>query len=216
VGLGVSSWYQFNNWLDAPVANFAIINSLVTGMALTGVVSLVPDASALALATAGFIGAELGAWLTVVLGTGELPLNHGLMMASGAGWGLAYGGLLMAILATSGNQVKSSRDLIAPLLIAPGLGAGIMALSTMRFNPTSTQVLRADAFGAAVGGGVLLLSALVTGGFHQPTPYILGGLSSMAAMAVVSLLWEEAAERPDTIVSSGRRTKGRPYTNIWW
>jgi hypothetical protein len=67
---------------------------------------------------------------------------------------------------------------------------------------------------------VLVLSALVLGGFDQPTPYVLSFLGSAAAITTVSLLWEEAAERPRMALgsssSSSGSSKGKPYRCVWW
>jgi hypothetical protein len=66
-----------------------------------------------------------------------------------------------------------------------------------------------------VGGAVLVLSALVLGlRFDIPTPYVLSLLSSAGAIAAVSLLWEEAAEKPVALYRDPE--KDRPYRNVWW
>ncbi len=211
LGFGVSAWWQFNHWLDKPVAYFGIVNSMASGMFMAGLIDLVSD-DALLLTWTAFLGAQLGAWLTTTLGGGEMPLNKGLLMTSGGGWGLIYGALFLAILKTSGTQVTTA-GVTDTLLIAPGLGAGLMALATMRYNPTSNQILRADLFGAAVGGGVLLLSALVLGDFGTSIPYVLAMLSSAGAMATVSILYEEAAETPPAAMGP---TMKRKYNTVWW
>jgi hypothetical protein len=133
-----------------------------------------------------------------------MPLNQGAFISSGAGWGLAYAGLLLAILRTSGTLPTGARALDA-LLIAPGIGAGALALASMRYQPTTAQ--------AGVGAAVLVLSGLVLG-FTVPTPYILSMLSSVGAITAVSVLWEEAAERPSVLFRD--REKGRPYRTVWW
>jgi hypothetical protein len=213
VGFGASAWYQFNHWMDQPVASLALFNTFVGGMFATGVVNLFSD-DPLVLASSAIIGAELGSWLTVGLGGGELPASTALLVGSGGTWGLIYGALIMATLATSGTRFERLSDALPPLLIAPAIGAGAMALAATRFRPTSTQILRADAFGAVIGGGVLLVSALVAGGFQVPIPYILGIISSAGAMTAVSLLWEESAERPTAALSQSSR-KSRPYRGLW-
>ncbi|MCI0570533.1 MAG: hypothetical protein L0Y66_07270 [Myxococcaceae bacterium] len=213
VGFGASAWYQFNNWMDQPVAYLSIFNAAVGAMAVAGVVDLFSDDS-LALATSAIIGAQLGSWLTVGVGGGELPTRTALLVGSGGVWGLAYGALLLATLHTSGNRFESVSDVVPPLLIAPGIGAAAMALAALRASPTSTQILRANAFGGGVGAAVLLLSGLVAG-FTTPIPYILAIVSSAVTMTAVSLLWEEAAERKPASLSV-RRTKERPYRTFWW
>jgi hypothetical protein len=162
---------------------------------------------------AAFLGAELGAWATVVAGGGDLPQNKGLMVASGAGWGLIYGLLLMATIITSGTQV-STEGVKGFVLLSPGIGAAAMALAALRYNPTSAQILRADAFGAGVGGAVLLISALVLGfRFDLAVPYVLAMLTSAGAITAVSLLWEERAERPALYHDPSRNV---PYRTVWW
>jgi hypothetical protein len=165
------------------------------------------------LTWSAFIGAELGAWLTATIGGGQLPFDDGLLVASGSGWGLAYGALLLAIIHFSGTKIDGKTWTDA-LLMAPGIGATALALATMKYNPTSSQILRADAFGAGVGAVVLMISALVLGGFDQPTPYVLSFLGSAGAITTVSLLWEEAAERPGPLVLGSSRSK--PYRCVWW
>ena len=213
LGFGASSWWQFNNWVDRPMASFGIGNSVVGGMFLAGLMDLFTQDPGV-LTWSAFLGAEMGAWLTAGLGGGQLPLNDGLLISSGAGWGMAYAALLMAIIHFSGTDVpgKTWRD---TLLLAPGIGAGALALATLRYNPTPTQILRADLFGAGVGAAVLLISGLVLGGFNQSTPYVLSFLGSAGAITTVSLLWEESVDR-SALKLPGRSSKARPYKNVWW
>lgn len=214
VGFGTSAWYQFNNWMDRPVASLAVANTVMGGMFTTGFVDLFSD-DALVLASAAVAGAELGSWLTATVGGGELKESTALFVGSGGAWGLAYSALLLATLHTSGSRFDSVQSLLPPLLLAPGIGAGAMALASMRYSPTTAQVMRANLFGGAVGAGVLLLSALVVGGFNSPIPYVLGFISSAGAMTAVSLLWEESAERPSDGYQLTRR-RDRPYKAYWW
>jgi len=212
LGFGTSAWWQFNNWVDTPLGYFGIGNAVIGGMFLGGFMDMLTrDPSILTWST--FIGAELGAWLTAALAGGQMPLNHGLMVASGGGWGMAYAALLMAMVHFSGTTL-SGKTWVDTLLIAPGIGATALALATLKYNPTSSQILRADIFGAGVGAVVLALSALVLGGFDQPTPYVLAFLGSAGAITTVSLLWEEAAERPMPARSGTVRSKA--YRNDWW
>ncbi len=212
LGFGTSAWWQFNNWVDKPLGSFGIGNAVIGGMFLGGFMDMLTrDPSILTWST--FIGAELGAWLTAALAGGQMPLNHGLMVASGGGWGMAYAALLMAMVHFSGTTI-SGKTWVDTLLIAPGIGATALALATLKYNPTSSQILRADLFGAGVGAVVLALSALVLGGFDQPTPYVLAFLGSAGAITTVSLLWEEAAERPMPATSGMVRSKA--YRNDWW
>ncbi|MDQ3266765.1 MAG: hypothetical protein M3Y59_24455 [Myxococcota bacterium] len=223
LGFGVSAWWQFNNWLDSPVATFGIVNSLVSGMAMTGLFNLFTrDPST--LAWTALIGAELGAWLTVGLGGGDFSFRKGVGIASAAGWGAAYAALFLAIVGTS-SSFPDNRTVVDTLLIAPGVGALAMALASLKFDPSAAQVIRANLFGAGVGGGVLLLSALVLGGFNTATPYVLSLLSSALAITAVSVFWVEAAEyqpKQAPVDRTYRRVlyrapdKHRPYANPWW
>ncbi len=210
LGFGAAAWWQFNHWTDRPMANFGIANSVVGAMFAAGFMDLISDDAGV-LTWSTFVGAELGAWLTAYIGGGQLPLNDGLLVASGAGWGLVYSTLLLAIINFSGTRLSGAtwKD---TLLIAPGLGAAAMALATMRYNPTSAQIIRADIFGGGVGAAVLLISGLLLG-FDEPTPYVLSFLGSAGAIATVSLLWEESVDRS---VSSSANKKARPYKNVWW
>ncbi|WP_223646300.1 hypothetical protein [Corallococcus sp. EGB] len=212
LGFGASAWWQFNNWVDTPMANFTILNSGIGGMFLAGFMDLITQDAGV-LTWSAFLGAELGAWLTAGIGGGQLPLSDGLLVASGAGWAAAYSALFLAIVHFSGTSIsgKTWKDM---LLISPGVGAGVLALATMRYNPTASQILRADMFGAGVGAAVLLISGLVLGGFNQSTPYVLSFLGSAGAITTVSLLWEESVDR--SVVRSSHGAKDRPYKNVWW
>lgn len=223
VGFGVSAWWQFNHWLDRPVATFGIVNSIVSGMAITGLFDLFTDDRS-TLAWTALIGAELGAWLTVGMGGGEYPFRKGIAVASAAGWAAVYAALFVAIIGTT-SGFPPSGQIVDTLLIAPGIGALGMALAGLRFDPSAAQVIRADLFGAGVGAGVLLLSALVLGGFATPLPYVLTLLASAGAITAVSVFWAEAAEtQPKDRPGSGyyrdvlyrSPDKHKPYNNPWW
>jgi hypothetical protein len=215
LGFGASSWWQFNHWVDRPLGTFSIANSAVGGMFLGGFMDLFTD-NRYALAWSSFIGAELGSWLTAVIGGGQLPLNQGMLISSGAAWGLVYSTLLLAIIHFSENEGIRGKTWADTLLIAPGIGAGVLAIATMRYNPTSGQILRADMFGAGVGAFVLLVSGLVLGGFNQPTPYVLSFLGSAGAITTVSLLWEESVDRTAVPPGpSGSYKSKKPYKGLW-
>ena len=213
IGFGFSAWWQFNHWIGLPVANYGIINSAISGMFFTGIVNLMSTDPQVLTWTA-VVGAELGAWLTATVGGGDMPVNKGLLMTSGAGWAFVYSALLLAIIRTSGTPTSGS-GWVDTLLMAPGVGAGLMALATLKYNPTTAQILRADVFGAGVGGAVLLLSALVLGRFDIATPYVLSFITSAGAIAAVSLFWAEAAERPEQALYRDPE-RDRPYRNVWW
>lgn len=211
LGFGSSAWWQFYNWVDKPMGYFGIGNSVIGGMFATGFMGMFTRDTT-ALAWAALIGAELGAWLTATIGGGQLPLDDGLLVASGGGWALIYGALLLAVVHFSGTEI-SGKTWTDTLLMAPGIGATALAFATMKYNPTSAQILRADVFGVGVGAVVLLLSGLVLG-FDQPTPYVLSFLGSAAAITTVSLLWEGAAERP--ALASRRSGRSKAYRCVWW
>lgn len=214
LGFGASAWWQFNNWEDRPASYFTIANSLVGGMFLGGFMDLLADDRDV-LAWSSFAGAELGAWLTSVIGGGQLPINQGLLVASGAAWGLASTALLLSIIHFSGTEIRG-KTWADTLLIAPGIGAGALAVATMRYNPTAGQILRANIFGSGVGAAVLLLSGLVLGGFNQPTPYVLSFLGAAGAITTVSLLWEESVDHTAVPSGSGFRYQSKkPYTGYW-
>lgn len=209
LGFGSSAWWQFNNWVDRPMAQFGIANALFGGAFGAGFANLFTDDSS-AMTWAGFAGAELGAWLTAAIGGGQMPLNDGLLVASGGGWALAYTALLLAVVHFSGSEV-SSRTWTDTLLVTPALGAAALALATMKYHPTTGQIVRANLWGSGVGVAVLALSGLVLG-FKQPTPYVLSFLGSAGAITTVSLLWEESAERPPEQPGLGAKA---PYRGLW-
>lgn len=215
LGFATSAWYQFNNWIEPPAAHYGIIHTLVGAMFLTGLVDTFSD-DPLVLASTALVGAEIAAWMSIVLGTGKLSAAQGLMLSSGAAWGLAYGALLVATLATSGTDFDGVGDFLPALLMAPGVGLGAMALASMRYTPSVEQLVRANIFGAGVGSGVLLLTALASGGFNQPLPYVLGLVTSAAAMSLVTLLWAEPDPEVGTWTYTGRREPKRAYDNPWW
>ncbi len=103
---------------------------------------------------------------------------------SGAAWAMIYTALIVAIVATTGGGIRT-RGLDA-LMIRLAVGAGAMALATLKFNPSTAQIIRANIFGVGVGGAVLLLSGWCSGvhWLHQsPVPY-------------VSAAWAPSARRP--------------------
>ncbi|KFE66862.1 hypothetical protein [Hyalangium minutum] len=214
LGFGASAWWQFNHWVDRPLGYFSIANAAVGGMFLGGFMDLFTN-DRYALSWSAFAGAELASWLTAVIGGGQLPLNQGLLISSGAAWGLVYSTLLLAIIHFSENQGIRGKTWADTLLIAPGIGAGALAIASTRYNPSSGQILRADIFGAGVGAFVLLVSGVALGGFNQPTPYVLSFLGSAGAIATVSLLWDESVDRTASPPGSGGYKSKRPYKGLW-
>ncbi len=224
LGFGVSAWWQFNHWIDHPMANFGIVNSVLAGMLTVGVMDLFSD-DPLALSWTALVGAEVGAWLTATLAGGKMPLNQGLLISSGGLWGAIYSGLILATLGSSGNKVSAERA-FDTLFITAGLSGAALALASTQFTPTSAQILRANAFGLGVGAAVWVLSSLVVGfRFDVATPHVLAAVSSGVAIATVSLLWEEAAERPKDRALDERGSaeffyrspdRHKPYATVWW
>lgn len=219
LGFGLSSWWQFNHWVDTPMANFGIVNSVIGGMFLGGFMDLLTTDKSM-ITWSAFVGTELGAWLTAMVGGGQMSVDDGLLVASGGAWGLAYSALLLAIVHFAGTDV-SGKNWADALLLAPGIGAGALALASMRYNPTSTQIIRADLFGAGVGAVLLVVSSLALGGFDNSTPYVLALLGSAGAITTVSLLWEESAERPKGNLQALNPyyrdpARHRPYRRVWW
>jgi hypothetical protein len=212
LGFGASAWWQFNHWLGWPVANYGIVNSVLGGMFWAGFMDLVSSDKTL-LTWGTVLGAELAGWLTAVIGGGEMSTAAGLLITSGAAWFATYTALMLAIVAFTGNgsNIKAGID---TLLMTPGIGAVVMSLATLKFHPTSTQILRADLFGVGAGAAALLISVLFLGRFDTPTPYIMAMVASAGAIATVSLLWEEAADRPNALYRDPE--KHRPYRNVWW
>ncbi len=213
LGFGGSAWWQANHWLGWPVASYGIVNSVLGGMFMAGFMDLVSSDRTL-LTWSTVLGAELAGWLTVIIGGGEMSNATGLLITSGAGWFATYTALMLAIVAFTGNgsNLKAGID---TLLMTPGIGAVVMSLASLKFHPTATQILRADLFGVGAGAAALLISVLFLGRFDTPTPYIMSMVASAGAIATVSLLWEEAAERPANALYRDPE-RHRPYRNVWW
>jgi hypothetical protein len=209
LGFASSAWWQFSHWMDTPVGYFGIANTVIGGMFLGGFMDMLTKDPTL-ITWSAVVGAELGAWLTAGIAGGQMSTDDGLMVASGGGWGLAYTAMLLAIIHFSGTPL-TGKTFADALLMAPGVGATVMALATMKYEPTTRQILRANAYGAGVGALVLLISGLVLGGFDQPTPYVLAAIGSAGAIATVSVLWEEAAERP----GGSYKDRKKPYRGLW-
>jgi hypothetical protein len=198
VGFGAAATWQFFHWMNWTTATFGVINSAFGGMFMFGLVDIFTH-NATVLSWLMLIGAEAGAWLTAIIGTGDLPFNKGLLIASGGMWGLLYTALLLGIVASTGSG-SALRSGIDALMITPAIGAAAMAIATLKFNPSTMQIWRANIFGVGAGAAVLLLSALVLGGnFASPVPYILAMVAAVGAKTVVSLLWAEAAEQPPSV-----------------
>ncbi len=215
IGFTSAAIWQFNNWISHRSANFGILSSLIGGMFLGGFTDLVTGhGDAYATSWMTMIGSSAGAWLAAIVGGGDIALNKATLIVSGAAWAAIYTALIVAIVATTGGAITPRSGLDAVMLM-PAIGAGIMALATLKFNPSVGQIIRANIFGAIVGGAVLALSGLLLGpttGFTQsPVPYILAGVGAIGAKTLVSLLWADAAENPGTSEMAGKQT----YRGVW-
>ncbi len=212
LGFSAAAWWQFSHWISPRAANFGIVTSFFGGAFLGGIADLASGNNAVAVAWSTVVGNSLAAWLTTVVGGGDLALNKGALIVSGGAWAMIYTGLALAIIASSGGGSVSRGGLDA-VMIAPAIGAGAMALAGLKFNPSTAQVLRANVFGVGAGSVVLLISALVLGSFTtSPVPYILGGVAAIGAKTIVSLLWAEAAERNDVGLAPSRDQR---YRSVW-
>lgn len=216
VGFASAAVWQFNNWISPRSANFGIISSFVGGMFLGSIADLATQhGAAYTTAWLTLIGSSAGAWLAAVVGGGDIPLNKATLIASGAAWAMIYTALIVAIVTTTGGGM-TPRTGLDVVMITPALGAATMALATLKFNPSTTQIMRANLFGVAVGGAVLLLSGLLLGpatGFTKsPVPYILAGVASIGTKTLVSLLWADAADNSATAYNS---TSDRKYRSVW-
>jgi hypothetical protein len=210
VGFGVAAWWQFNHWIGNNTAYFGIINSFFGGALFGGITDLVTK-NPTAISWMTVLGNTAGAWLTAVVGGGELPLNRGIFITSGGAWAFIYTALILGVIAANGGQgaLRSSLD---AMLITPAIGAGAVALAGLKFNPSTAQIMRANIFGVAVGGAVLLLSGLLVG-FNSVVPYILSGVGAIGAKTVVSLLWAEAASDGSSWFSM---SDTKPARHVWW
>jgi hypothetical protein len=218
IGFTSAAIWQFNNWISPRSANFGIITSFFGGMLFGGIADLASghkDAYATTWAT--MIGNSAGAWLAAIIGGGDIPLNKAALVVSGGGWAAIYAALIIGIVSTTGGAI-TPRGAIDGVMLLPAFGAGLMALATLKFNPSFGQIMRANLFGGLVGGAVLLLSGLLLGpatGFTaSPVPYILAGVGAIGAKTLVSLLWADAAEPPPPTVSG--TSSDRKYRNVWW
>lgn len=215
IGFASAAIWQFNNWISVSTANFGIINSVFGSMFLGAIGDLATRHNdAYATAWLSLIGGAAGAWISAVLTRNEYPLNKMALVTSGGGWAAIYGALIVGILATT-NTGLTVREGIDTVMLLPAIGASLMALAALKFNPSFGQVMRANLFGGLVGGVVLLVSGLLLGpttGFTQsPVPYILGGVGAIGAKTLVSLLWADAAETPMSAYDSNGK-----YRMVWW
>jgi hypothetical protein len=214
VGFAGSAVWQFTHWMSERTATFGIVNSAFGAMFLGGLTNLF-STEPYAISWLTLIGSLAGAWLTPIVGGGDLPLNHGALITTGGIWAAIYTALIVAIVRTTGGAVDG-RSALDAIMLTPAIGAAALALATLKFNPSTAQVMRANIFGLGVGGAVLLLSALVlAGNFNHPVPYVLAGVGAIGAQTLVSLLWVEAAESPGTPAPEvGQPARSRSIP--WW
>lgn len=216
IGFTAAAIWQFNNWISPRSANFGIITSFFGGMLLGGFTDLVTShKDAYATTWATMIGNSAGAWLAAIIGGGDIALNKATLIVSGGAWAAIYAALIVGMIAPGGTITP--RDGLAGIMLMPAIGAGLMALATLKFNPSFGQIMRANLFGGLVGGVVLVLSGLLLGPAtaftNSPVPYILAGVGAIGAQTLVSLLWADTAEPPPV---SGGVSSDRKYRNVWW
>jgi hypothetical protein len=235
VGFGASAWWQFNHWISHRAANFGIINSFV-GAAffggltdlISGAVNATPRGRAEAVTWSILLGSVAGSWLSMIVGGGDIPMNKATLVVSGAAWAMIYTALIAGMVAAVGARGGDLRPAIDGLLITPAIGAAAMAFATLKFNPSTMQIMRANLFGVGVGAAVFLLSGLVLGlnwgrDATGVVPYILGAVGAIGAKTIVSIFWVEAAENP------GANQPGAPQSwavpedderkrkvSVWW
>lgn len=217
IGFTSAAVWQFNNWISPRSANFGIITSFFGGAMLGGFTDLVSNfRDPYATAWMTVIGNSIGAWLAAIVGGGDIAMNKAALVVSGGGWAAVYTALIVAIIATTGGAITPRGGMDA-VLLTPAIGAGLMALATLKFNPSVGQIVRADIFGAIVGGAILAISGLLLGpttGFtHSPVPYILAGVGAIGAKTLVSFLWADAAENP--VAPSANGVSGAKYRSLW-
>jgi hypothetical protein len=222
LGFATSAAWQFYNWMSERAAYFGVFNSIFGGMFGAGLVNLISNNND-ATVWSAWVGALAGAWMSAIIGGGDLPMNKGLLVVSGGYWGLLFAGCIVGIIAATNRNVGDSRPGIDALLMSPAVGASAMALALLKFNPSSAQVIRADLFGTAAGVAVYLISALALGpNFAHWAPYLLGGIAAAGAITTVSLLWAEAAENPSPVdtntLTPGGTQPANPkpkYKGVW-
>lgn len=214
VGFAGSAVWQFTHWMSESTATFGIVNSAFGAMFLGGFTNLLTT-EPYAISWMTLLGSLAGAWLTPIVGGGDLPLNHGALITTGGVWAAIYTALIVAIVRSTGGALDA-RSALDAIMLTPAIGAAALALATLKFNPSTAQVVRANIFGLGVGAAVLLLSALVLGGnFGHPVPYVLAGIGAIGAQTLVSLLWVEAAEAPSSPASEVGQP-GRSRAVPWW
>lgn len=205
IGFGASAWWQFNHWISHRTANFGIISSFIGGAFVGGLTDLIaraaapqdPVGQAYAVTWSILLGSMAGGWLSTIVGGGDIAMNKATLIVSGAAWAMIYTALIGGMVAAGGSS-GNLRTGVDALLITPAIGAAAMAFATLKFNPSTMQIMRANLFGVGVGAAVFLLSGLVLGlNWANVVPYILSAVGAIGAKTIVSIFWVEAAENPN-------------------
>lgn len=222
VGFATAAFWQFYNWMSVNTATFGIVNSLVGALFGIGITHAFTD-NPTPISYMGLIGALSGAWITAIVGGGDMAMSKGLFITSGAAWAAIYTALILGIVASTGGPATLRGGLDA-IMITPAIGAAALAIASLKFHPSSEQILRADLFGGGVGLVVFFLSAvLAPGQFNSAVPYVLAGIGAAGAKVLVSLLWADTVNAP-AVVPAAPPTNAfyrdpsldKPYSRVWW
>ena len=228
VGFATAAFWQFYNWMSVNTATFGIVNSLVGALFGIGMANAITT-DATAISYTGLIGALGGAWITAIVGGGDMPMNKGLLITSGAAWAAIYTALILGIVASTGGNVDLRGGFDA-IMIMPAIGATALAIAGLKFHPSSAQILRADFFGAGVGLAVWIISELLVpggffasqgiGAFKSAIPYVLAGVGAAGTKVIVSLLWADTVNAPVPATAFNYYYRDpeldRPYSRVWW
>lgn len=229
LGFATAAFWQFYNWMSVNTATFGIVNSLIGalfGIGMSNAITTNPTA----ISYSGLVGALGGAWITAIVGGGDMSMSKGLLITSGAAWAAIYTALILGIVASTGGPVDLRGGFDA-IMIMPAIGATALAIAGLKFHPSSEQIIRADLFGGGVGLVVWLIAELLVpggffasagiGNFKSAVPYVLSGLTAAGAKVIVSLLWADTVNPPSdpaTPTNAFYRDPelDRPYSRVWW
>jgi len=221
VGFATAAFWQFYNWMSVNTATFGIVNSLIGALFGIGLSHAFTD-DPTPISYVGLVGALSGAWITAIVGGGDMAMNKGLLITSGAAWAAIYTALILGIVASTGGPA-TLRGGIDAIMITPALGAAALAIAGLKFHPSSEQILRADLFGGGVGLVIFFLSAvLAPGQFNSAVPYVLAGVGAAGAKVIVSLLWADTVNAPATPQAVPTNafyrdpSLDKPYSRVWW
>lgn len=230
VGFATAAFWQFYSWMSVNTATFGIVNALVGALFGIGMANAITT-DPTAISVTGLVGALSGAWLTAVVGGGQMTTRKGLLITSGAAWAAIYTALILGIVASTGGNLDLRGGFDA-IMIMPAIGAAALAIAGLKFNPSSEQIIRADVFGGGVGLVVWVIAVLLAPGpagcpapcgVKSPIPYVLSGLTAAGAKVIVSLLWADsvavpaATTAPTSFILKPRDPeKDKPYSRVWW